>query len=400
MCIGKEGNFTLVVEEPSPDAQANTEGSASAEEGSEAAEEDSAASEEAASSGAQNVEVIEGKRTEFKVWASLLSSWSPVFERMLSSDNYVESKESQVVISDFAAEAVEIFVHFLYTGVVKGTPGVLVQVAALADQVNKLHTLCLKSVMTALTPETACEIFAAADHFHVTDLREEALEKILISPDKALQARPNLSAKLLEEILDSGLLCLDDTALAKMLRAWGENKEGGDLLQPVIEAHIKRATARKSGEHSKHVLSTLWSRYEKAGKKGAFLGYWVVVTLGQAELGTEDAKSLVDRARLGRVNGLGPGWMKWELPHSAVRVMGFSFSYIDIPNTVSLEILCSEDGVAWHLATTCKKQGIKAFTLLACKKPPGLVKFFKVKVLEGEIASTTDLNIHGILQSD
>ena len=322
-------------------------------------------------------------------------------ERMLSSDNYVESRELQVVISDFAAEAVEIFVHFLYAGVVKGTPAMLVQVAALADkyQVSQLHALCLESVMKALTPETACEIFAAADHFHMTSLRGEALEKILIRPDKALQARPNLSAKLLEEILDSGLLCIEYTALVSMFRSWDTKKEGGDLLQPVIEAHIKRATARKPGEHSRNVLYTLWSRYEKAGKNGAFLGNWVVVTLDQAELGAENANWLMDGARYGRLNDLSPGWIKWELPHSAVRVLGFSFSH-DIHNTASLEILCSEDGVAWHLASACKKQCIKARTLLACKKPPGPVKFFKVHVLEGMIASffRTNFCIHGILQ--
>ena len=230
-------------------------------------------------------------------------------------------------------------------------------------------------------------------------LRVKALEQILIHPAEALETRPNdLNPELLQEILDSGLLCMEDGDLLKLLRGWGKGKEG-DRLQPLIDARIG-ATARKPGQHSESVLITLWQRYCNAGKKGSFLGYWVVVTLGpqQANMSGEDTNSLNEIAR-GFARGLSEGWVKWELPRTPVHLMGFSFDK-DIPSTLSFQIFCSEDGGPWHLAYSSDKQEIKAGTVLPCKKPPGLVKCFKLQVLAGQIAQYAYLRIHGILQTD
>ena len=51
------------------------------------------------------------------------------------------SQKSQVVIQDFSAGAVDIFLRFLYTGRFQGSASNLLEVAALADyyQVEVLH---------------------------------------------------------------------------------------------------------------------------------------------------------------------------------------------------------------------------------------------------------------------
>ena len=293
----------------------------------------------------------------------------------------------------------KIFLRFLYSGVVEGSPDALMQVAALADkyQVNRLYTLCLQTVAEAMTSEDACEVFAASDHFRVAALRVKAMEIILIHPGEALTRRPKLSRKLLEEIFDSGLLCMEDAAFKAMLRGWGKNEDDG--LQPFIDFCIL-SKARKPGEHSEHVLNTLWKRYCDAGRKGAFVGYWVVVTLGpqQAGMGSDKIGDwLPQLAQHGYVNGLGQGWIKWDLPHSQVHVMGVSFS-ANIPRTVSFRILCSADGAAWHQAVTSIAQELKEHTVLPCEQPPYLVKSFKLEVLTGQLPSV-QFRIHGILQT-
>ena len=242
-CFDQGGNFVVVVEERSESPASNVEGA-----------------------------VAEAKRTRFEVWSVLLCQWSPVFEKMLGSDNFVESQKAEVVIKDFSARAVGIFLRFLYSGLLQGCASILVEVAAMADkyQVQPLHDLCLQTVRKALKPHLACKIFDAADCFKIEDLSLEAREQILIHPTEALKMRPALRPELLEEILDSRLLCLDDEALSRILAGWGRKQD--DRLQPIIDARITRPfTGRKPGEYTENVLYTLWQRYLKAGKKGAFL---------------------------------------------------------------------------------------------------------------------------------
>ncbi|CAE7821349.1 bath-40 [Symbiodinium sp. CCMP2592] len=366
-CFGKEGNFTVIVEESPADTSDDVE--------------------------------VEDKHTEFKVWSFLLTQWSPVFEKMIGSDNYTESQKAKVVIQDFSASAVEIFLRFLYSGSVGGSVTALVEVAAMADkyQVKKLHALCLRIVRKALKPEVACEIFDSANKFQFRSLRMGALDLIFTQPAEALKERPALRPELLEEILDSGLLCMSEDDLKKTLQSWGEKE--GDCLQPIIDARIQCATVRTPGERTTSVLKTLWDRYVNAGKKGAFLGFWVVVILGpeQAEMCQEDARSVKSMAS----NNLGciyrKGWVQWLLPHSSVHLQGFSFStsYSEpISASTSLRIWCSEDSTTWHLAYESTEKKIASRTFLPCKRPPGLVKSFRLEVLEGEI-SIALFNIHG-----
>ena len=63
----------------------------------------------------------EVKQTVFKVWSPLLTRWSPVFDRMIHSEGFMEGHRARVVINDFSSKAVEAFLRFLYSGVVEGS---------------------------------------------------------------------------------------------------------------------------------------------------------------------------------------------------------------------------------------------------------------------------------------
>ena len=367
-CFGKEGNFTVAVEELSGDTS-------------------------------DDVEVC----TEFKVWSSLLAHWSPVLAKMVGSENYAETQKAEVIIRDFSAAAVEMFLRFLYTGSVRGSVSALLEVAALADkyQVQALHALCMRLVREALKPEVACEVFASAYRFHMDDLRCEALDLVFTKPAEALKERPALRPELLEEILSSGLLCIAEDALKRTLQGWGS--KDSDRLQPIIEARIQLATVRTPSVHTEDVLRTLWDRYVRAGKQGAFLGYRVVVMLGpeQSEMckATQSQVNVMARNDDDEVVTYRRGWVQWLLPHSRVHLRGFSFG-----NTVSstasfqIHVKSDESSATWHLAYESYRKEIEEGTFLPCKRPPSLVKHFKLEVLEGELRDT-EFQIRGILQT-
>ena len=66
---------------------------------------------------------------------------------MIHSDGFLEGQTAQVVIADFSSEAVEIFLRFLYSGVVEGPLETIVEVCSLADkyQVERLQELCTQA---------------------------------------------------------------------------------------------------------------------------------------------------------------------------------------------------------------------------------------------------------------
>lgn len=381
-CFGKDGNFTVTVVE-----------------------------ELLAEGGRLASEV---KRVEFKpVWRSLLARWSPVFDKMVNSERFTEAAHAQVVIEDFSAAAVEIFLRFFYSGVVEGPLTTLVEVGKMADkyQVDQLHTLCTQAVRKMMKPEVACELFACADRLEVPSLRREALEQIWIHPKAALKIRPNLRPRLLEEILDSPLLCVDDDDLVSLLNSWGHGKKRKaaaaatteqDELQPIIDSRVAELRAqkpRKSRQHSVDVLQTLWCLYEEDGSRGTFLGYWVTIIPGQLKgpFAHDDLSALRDYASNSTCLCLGKGWLIWMLPHFSVYLTGFSFCSAML-GSVHFQILCSNDGCNWHVALASNREELKAWKPVACEKPPHLVKWFKLEVLEGEF--NNDFCIHGILQED
>ena len=376
-CFGQDGNFTVVVDEHAKDTE-----------------------------GKRKFSEMEAKPTEFKVWASLLAQSSPVFRQMLDS-NFRESQSARLVISDFSTAAVENFLRFMYSGAVEGSLSMLIEVAALADkyQIATLHAGCLQVVREKLKPELACEVFACADRFHVVPLRNAALDLIWVEPAIALKLLPNVSSKLLEEILDFRLLCAEEAVLKDILADWARQSLDWeeDALRAVVEDRQK-APKRGQAAPSESVTATLWRRYVDGGKVGAFLGYWASVILGpgQSSLGRENANHLQEgldgEAGSCPRRTYGKGWVIWVFPQTCIHVICIGFPD-EIPSTVSFQILVSEDGATWHTALSSNKAAIGAGTKLPVKRAKFLVKWIKLEVLEGEIVSRM-FHFNGILVID
>ncbi|CAE7689813.1 mel-26 [Symbiodinium sp. CCMP2456] len=267
----------------------------------------------------------------------------------------------------------------------------MVEVAAIADkyQVEALPPLCLHLVRKALKPDVACEVFGLADRFHVAEMRAEALDCIFAKPAEALKERPALRPELLEEILGSGLLCTKTDALKKTVQSWGG--KDCDSLASIINIPA-------NNEYTDDVLDRLMGKWRDADRKGAFVGYWVAVIVGPGQ-----DKYTADQ--LERVAGnqgkfsLRKGWMQWVLHHASVHLQGFWFS-TTVPASTSfrINVKSDEDGATWHLAYESRGKEIEDYTFQTCSRPLGLVKHFKLEVLEGELPET-HFDIEGILQT-
>ena len=352
-CFGKTGDFTVIVED-------------------------------VADAGSQS--------TKFKVWRFLLVEWSPVFSRMLKSDTYKEGQTAEIAIDDFSATAVEILLRFLYSGEVEGCPTMLIEVAALADkyEIDRLHALCVEAVRESLTCTTACAILACADRFHLESLRWASLRFIFAHPSEALSSFPTLTAEQLEMILKSDQLCIKNPELLHLLESWGSSLEQSSPLKSIIETHKQGVTARKPCADSDNVLAALWQHHRTGNSEVPFLGYWVVPILGPGQK-QMDTEMMVK----GGVVTYSKGWVTWMLPHSYVWPQGFSFG-LDITQEVSVQVLCSEDGVAWHLAAESHHQTISKNKVLARRGRPQRTKWLKLQVVDGEFKN--DFRIHGIFQ--
>ncbi|CAE7271786.1 bath-40 [Symbiodinium sp. CCMP2456] len=374
-CFGQGGDFAVVVEE------------------------------RVAGKSGQDAEVV---RTEFKVWSVLLSQWSRVFHTMITSTSFREKAAAEVVIQDFSATTVEAFLRFLYSGVLRGSLATTVEVGMLADkyQVDKLQSLCKQAVQKQLRPETACELLQLADRCQNADLRLQALEKILIHPKDALRLRPAISPRLLDEVLSSPFLCVEQEELFQLLQGWGKRKASAldDDLQPVIDNHTVVVVGRKQARYSFSVLGSLWNMYERGGKEGPFLGYWVNVTLGnsdvvKAETETKSMNKLRDVARNHGSVRMEKGWISWMLPHHCVYIMGIVFLFA-AHAPVSFDILSSLDGLNWHVLFSIDHRVDTPPNLseVPIQRPPEPAKWFKLQVREGVYENS--FSVRGILRQD
>ncbi|CAE7225566.1 ybaR, partial [Symbiodinium necroappetens] len=375
-CFRRGGDFTVVVEEPQG--------------------EDSCGS--------------EVKRVEFKVMSPLLASWSVVFDKMINSEEFIEHRKAQMVIADFSSRAVEVFLRFLYSGVVEGPLETLVEVCALADkyQVERLQELCTEAFRKGLKTENACQLFASAARFQLADLRGMALEEIWINPEDALRECPSISLELLEEILTPGLICMSNGVLRVILQGWsaGKKRKAGEEAtlplpsQPVIQRHfdrmkdeaarLERAYGAESPEdscwasYSEDMFNSLWLEREEHNPESPFLGYYVNVVFGRTcvEFCQYNSEPLEYYVSNRKPFMLTAGSITWSLPYESVYLMGLSFAE-EMTEQVHCKIFCSKDGMSWHLAADTRKSKIKAKAGLRLNRPNGLVKWFQLEVLEG-----------------
>ncbi|XP_015905775.1 speckle-type POZ protein B [Parasteatoda tepidariorum] len=108
---------------------------------------------------------------------SLLAARSPVFSAMFDHD-MIEKQTGVVNIPEKDPETLKSFLDFIYTGRVDmkdyKSASKLIMVAD-EYQVASLKETCSMFLMSALTPENACEILELADMFNIKLLKNCAL---------------------------------------------------------------------------------------------------------------------------------------------------------------------------------------------------------------------------------
>ena len=191
-----------------------------------------------------------------------------------------------------------------------------------------------------MNAQIAWEIFQAADHFGLEELRDVSMSAILIEPKKSLAKRPAVSETLLEEVLASDFLCISHGDLFDLLMMWDEAEEGGLNLHQLIGKYVSTKYMHSEklnemtsfiadnefecleslhcrwAEHTTDVISLLTKRFDAWARRrnlfdsdliGYFLSDWVhfrrslgvsfemdlfdVASLGNSSLTTRSARS-------------------------------------------------------------------------------------------------------------
>lgn len=380
-------------------------------------------------------------RAEFRVSASILSSWSEVFGTMMS-DDFIEGKKKEVVIKDFSAKGVEAFLRFFYTGTLDiRQVDVILEVQVLADkyQVPELHSLCKEIIQKEMTPRNAWTAFQSADKFHLDHERLVSKNFLFVKAKQALAQRPTVSDELLEEVLSSGLLCISDSQLFSLLAKWTEAEEGLKNIE-LIGKHVAmqnvpfeliqqsgldnesflslttQISTQSRGEETKDVHDLLRERFEKfleahqrpighnqyrnyecgvqEGKSQAmwqanFLTDWVQVRHSMSKMPGSpyflacNQKDVLGPFRLDTGN-----WVEWRLLRFALYLTGISLSGLEAAH---VEIWCG-DGARWE-QIFCSNGKV-----VACHCD-FMVRHFKIKALQGPCTfDPSRVKFQGILQ--
>lgn len=379
-------------------------------------------------------------RAEFRVFASILSSWSEVFGKMMS-DDFIEGKKKEVVIKDFSAKGVEAFLRFFYAGTLDiSQMDVIVEVQVLADkyQVPELHSLCKEIIKNEMTAQNAWTVFQSADKFHLQDERLVSKNLLFVKAKEALAQRPSVCDELLEEVMSSGLLCISDSELLLLLAKWEEAEEGLKNIE-LIGKHVaiqnvppelvqqsglfsltSQIWTQSRGEETEDVHDLLrrrfeeflnaqerpvkpwgWKDFETGVKEGVsqamwkanFLTDWVRVSHTLSKL-PGSPYSLAGNKH----DVLGPflldagTWVEWRLLRFALYLTGISLSGLEAAH---VEILCG-DGAHWERIFCSEGKEIKVKTFVACHCD-FMVRQFKIKTLQGSFDPSC-VKFQGILQ--
>lgn len=117
--------------------------------------------------------VVKVGEKEFKVHNSILAVQSSVFEAMFGS-NMEENRSGQLIISDFSISAIEDFLHFLYTGVVKDyINGTELFTLACKYDVADLKDICENIILENVDDTNAMEILNLG-HLHCCEKLKQA----------------------------------------------------------------------------------------------------------------------------------------------------------------------------------------------------------------------------------
>jgi len=142
--------------------------------------------------------VIRCKNRTFQCHKLILSSRSPVLDRMID-DDFQEMKRGDVVIKDLEPEVLEILLEYIYTGSVAHMGNDLYPLLYAADkyQLPGLIDLCVREYEVKVTADTAVDTILVAERHSQTKLKRAVLSQIVKNKSSFL-ANPEFTRKLKE----------------------------------------------------------------------------------------------------------------------------------------------------------------------------------------------------------
>ncbi|CAJ1454472.1 unnamed protein product, partial [Effrenium voratum] len=340
---------------------------------------------------------------EFQVWSCLLREWSEVFRAMLNPEHgFQEQQQAKLVIREFSAGAVESCLRFLYSGRLEAHGEMLVEVCVLADKysLSELQRVACRQLNQEMTAVDACRLCQFATQCGSAQAKQVAMDLIMREPQEALPFAHLLGPQLLDEILDSGALCIEPGELLPLILTWGLPGEHCLDVKAILEkTYVQREVAAledsqfaqlqplasevqcweilqscrqkcKRGEHTTDALYTLWERYETAfpedlPERPPFLGYWVNVIPGTPRFGSGAPLPMSDMGIRGASNALlylerlarndeaslnlaENDWLEWMLPNFQLHLEGVSFGdSARVSALERVEMFVSMSGTSW-----------------------------------------------------
>lgn len=372
----------------------------------------------------------------FTVWSKLLAAWSDVFAAMLTHD-LKEKTEMRLEIPDASVTAVSAFLRFFYSGILDVSAGDLLEVAVLADKyaVTLVQETCPERLNELLTPESACEILAAAERLGAHTMKARCLQCIFIDPKKALRGAHVFSTSLLDEVLTSDMLCIDDFSLGMLLlelarhpAVQAQKVNVGEIFKKHVQlaalqddqyrnllafaAEVDHSSLLEDmwkrcqrGSSTTDLFGTLWIMYNKAfpntTSRPPFIGFWINIIPSVSSFGANATANNTHyliweycaRGSGHLINLTAKTHIMWMLPMYGLYVSGVSFGGA-LTEGSSIQVYASRDGEQWQLLvdlTNCTKD---SGSIVACSsKEP--MNWFKLCVRKGSFSNF--LRLHGIV---
>lgn len=376
---------------------------------------------------------------EFRVWSKLLGAWSDVFTAMFTHD-FKEKAEMKLEIKGFTVPAVAAFLRFFYSGNLQADAGNLIEISSLADKyaIPPLQDICAKRIDTDLTPESACEVFQVADRLGSATAKERALKCICKSPHISLANGFMLSPPLLNEVLSSEALCIDDFTLGKLILGWSNSPAAkvreidvGALFKQHVQIaaltedqygkfkslaeHVGQGelvtdmwSQCKRGTSTTNLFATIWKMYatqfRDVNHRPPFLGFWLNLIPSQASFAKGTTRNyyhmnLLERiARTDDNMSLGTNdEMEWMTPHHGIYISGVSFCKT-LPTGSHVQVFASSDHCTWHMLVDSQVHDalhMDERAVVPCSSKD-CAKWFKLRVHAGTYDDNS-LFLHGIV---
>ena len=275
-----------------------------------------------------------------------------------------------------------------------------------------------------LNSKTAWEVLVAADRFQLQDLRYDAFIAVAKDPKRTLEVRPSVSDILLEEVLDSNLMCISHSDLLDIFIEW---KDVPDRLSRVdlICKYVSlddlpdgklASLSDKLRENDQECLRSYHAKPRHSQLSTDLLGYvkdcyntwlnikgqsnsteqflsWIQVTKSQNCTVTpglvahqaKDSKTAVSAGM----------WVECRVPHFDFHLLAIRFE-AEVAEGTEITLLCGSDSSAM-VEVFCSKAfaSIVANTSVPCKCP-FFVQRIKMKVNKGQFW-TSNIKFEGMV---